>query len=225
MTLTEGETKALLASSLLVLLAAFGRLLLQPPAAEVGGAGLETGGDVDSALVVAEAAYAEAERRGAKLALGERIDPNVAGEVELDRLPGVGPALARAIVRSRQIEGPFRSLEEMERVPGLGSRSVRRLALYVDLPETAGASGSPGGEVGKSGQPESRDKWKEGLDLNRASAEELEALPGIGPSRAEAVVRWRAEHGSFRNLEDLLEVPGIGPATLERLRSLVVVRP
>jgi competence protein ComEA len=223
-TLTEGETKALLASSLLVLLAAFGRLLLQPPAAEVGGAGLEAG-DVDSALVVAEAAYAEVERRGAKLAPGERIDPNVAGEVELDRLPGVGPALARAILRSRQIEGPFHSLEEMERVPGLGSRSVRRLAPYVDLPETAGSSRSPGGEVGKSSQPESRDKWKEGLDLNRASAEELEALPGIGPSRAQAVVRWRAEHGSFRNLEDLLEVPGIGPATLERLRSLVVVRP
>ena len=63
------------------------------------------------------------------------------------------------------------------------------------------------------------------LDLNRASVKELEALPGIGPTRAGAIVRWRGEHGSFRTVDDLLEVPGIGPTTLERLRALVGVGP
>ena len=63
------------------------------------------------------------------------------------------------------------------------------------------------------------------LDLNRASQAELEALPGIGPKRASAIVRWRVEHRPFVELEDLVKVPGIGPATLERLRPLAVVRP
>ena len=56
------------------------------------------------------------------------------------------------------------------------------------------------------------------LDLNQASAADLEALPGIGPARAEAIVRLRQERGRFVVLEELLDVPGIGPKTLERLR-------
>jgi len=224
-TLTEGETKALLASSLLVLLAAFGRIVLQPQPAEMEGGGLAGTPDVDSALTVAESVYEEAERRGQRLRPGERIDPNMASEVELDRLPGVGSALAQAIVRSRDSEGPFRSLQELERVPGLGSSSVRRMAPYVSLPEAAGRRHSPGGEVGRSGQPEPRRKSQEKLDLNRATVEQLEALPGIGPARAKAIVSWRAEHGRFPNLDALLEVPGIGRATLERLRPLLAVTP
>jgi len=219
--LTEGETRALLASSLLVLLAALGRVLLQPPAPSVGASGLGEAGDVDSALAVAESAYAAERRRGVALAVGERIDPNRADEAELDRLPGVGPALARAIVDSRREEGPFRSLRDLERVPGLGSIRVRRLASHLALPGSA-AEGVPGLEAGGSGRP---GPGPGRLDLNRASLEELEALPGIGPARARAIARWRAEHGSFGTLEDLLEVPGIGPATLERLKPLVGVGP
>lgn len=225
MTLTEGETKALLASSLLVLLAAFGRIVIQPQSAEVQGGGLTGTPDVDSALTVAEAVYQETERRGQPLRSGERIDPNVASEVELDRLPGVGPALARAIQKSRDSEGPFRSLQDLERVPGLGSSSVRRLAPHVSLPEPAARRNSPGGEVGRSGQPESRRKWQDKLDLNRATVEQLVALPGIGPARAKAIVRWRTERGRFPNLDALLEVPGIGRATLERLKPLLAVTP
>ncbi len=63
------------------------------------------------------------------------------------------------------------------------------------------------------------------LDLNTASVEELERLPGIGPRTAQAIVDYRLKHGPFRRLEDLLAVPGIGPATLERLRPLVTVSP
>ena len=225
MTLTEGETKALLASALLVLLAAFGRIVLQPQAAEVERGGLAGTPSVDSALTLAEAVFEESERRRQRLKSGERIDPNVASEIELDRLPGVGPALAQAIVQSREGEGPFGSLRELERVPGLGSNSVRRLAPYVSLPETAGRRHSPGGEVGRSGQPEARSESQKKVNLNRATVEQLETLPGIGPARAKAIVRWRSERGRFTTLDALLEVPGIGRATLERLKPLVTVAP
>ena len=63
------------------------------------------------------------------------------------------------------------------------------------------------------------------LDLNRATAEELVELPGIGPVLAERIVAFREEHGPFRSVEDLLQVSGIGEATLEALRPYITVQP
>lgn len=62
------------------------------------------------------------------------------------------------------------------------------------------------------------------LDLNTATAEELEALPGIGPATASAILAYRQEHGRFRTVDELLEVRGIGEARLAELRSMVRVR-
>ncbi|OGF24446.1 MAG: hypothetical protein A2V63_03690 [Candidatus Eisenbacteria bacterium RBG_19FT_COMBO_70_11] len=63
------------------------------------------------------------------------------------------------------------------------------------------------------------------LDLNRASAVELMALPGIGPVLAERIVAHRRAHGEFRAVEDLLAVRGVGARLLERLRGRTTVGP
>ncbi|HJQ95152.1 MAG TPA: ComEA family DNA-binding protein [Acidimicrobiia bacterium] len=60
------------------------------------------------------------------------------------------------------------------------------------------------------------------IHLNRATAAELDALPGIGPVIAERIVAHRSEHGPFTTVEELLDVPGIGEAKLASLRDLVV---
>ena len=52
----------------------------------------------------------------------------------------------------------------------------------------------------------------------------LETLPGIGETRAQAIIRHRKEHGPFKRIDDIVAVPGIGSATLEGLRDLVEVR-
>lgn len=62
------------------------------------------------------------------------------------------------------------------------------------------------------------------VDLNRATASDLEALPGIGPVLARRIVAHRDRHGPFQRLEDLLQVEGIGPRMLERLRAGIVIR-
>jgi competence protein ComEA len=61
------------------------------------------------------------------------------------------------------------------------------------------------------------------LDLNAATTDELEKLPGIGPSTAEAIVARRERAGPFRSVDDLLDVRGIGPAKLDAIRGLVRV--
>lgn len=61
------------------------------------------------------------------------------------------------------------------------------------------------------------------IDLNRADAWLLEALPGIGPVTAAAIVDYRNRNGDFRMIQDLLLVPGIGDATLQRIKDYVTV--
>lgn len=80
----------------------------------------------------------------------------------------------------------------------------------VDREPAAGAgSGDGGGRV----------------DLNAATARELESLPGIGPALAGAIVAYREANGPFAAVDELDEVPGIGPKTLENIRPLVAVLP
>ena len=61
------------------------------------------------------------------------------------------------------------------------------------------------------------------IDLNRASSEELQALPGVGVRTAELIIGYREEHGRFEKIEDLMNVRGIGERTFLRLRELVEV--
>jgi competence protein ComEA len=61
------------------------------------------------------------------------------------------------------------------------------------------------------------------LDLNRASADELEALPGVGAVLAQRVIAFRTSAGGFRTIEDLREVKGIGSKKFDRIKSLVTV--
>lgn len=63
------------------------------------------------------------------------------------------------------------------------------------------------------------------VELNGATAAQLEQLPGIGPATAQAIIRFRERSGPFERVEDLLAIRGISKKRLERLRPYVVVVP
>jgi competence protein ComEA len=60
------------------------------------------------------------------------------------------------------------------------------------------------------------------LDLNSATLEQLEALPGIGPVTAQKILDYRQQHGAFHSVDELQGVPGIGPAHMAQLKGLVI---
>ena len=62
------------------------------------------------------------------------------------------------------------------------------------------------------------------VNLNTASLSDLDALPGIGPARAAAILQEREARGPFASVDDLARVSGLGPAAIARLRDRVVVR-
>jgi competence protein ComEA len=63
------------------------------------------------------------------------------------------------------------------------------------------------------------------IDLNSATAQQLEELPGIGPTRADAILEFRKKSGPFRSVNDLLVVRGISRKELEKIRLYIVVKP
>ena len=62
------------------------------------------------------------------------------------------------------------------------------------------------------------------INLNTATADQLEAIPGIGPVLAQRIIEYRQTHGRFQSVDELLEVRGIGPKRLENMRPYVVVK-
>src|SRR5215475_3561751 len=62
-----------------------------------------------------------------------------------------------------------------------------------------------------------------GINVNTATKEELDALPGIGPVKAQAIIDYRTKNGPFKSVDDLKKVNGIGDATLEKIRKDVTL--
>lgn len=95
--------------------------------------------------------------------------------------------------------------------------------VYVQTAEEVGSGGSPAAGEGAAGTAAGTQSGGR-VNINHASAAELEALPGIGPATAQKIVDDRAANGPFAAPEDLMRVPGIGEKKFESLRDYVVCR-
>lgn len=70
-----------------------------------------------------------------------RLDPNGASAPELALLPGVGPGLAQRIVASRRSNGPFRTTDDLDRVSGIGPKTLEKIRPWIEIPPEAAAPG------------------------------------------------------------------------------------
>jgi competence protein ComEA len=109
-----------------------------------------------------------------------------------------------------------------------GEQIVVGIAPAKGQPAALGSSVSAGAAVAtpvvpSKPAPSTTTRRGEVLDLNTATVQQLDGLPGIGPVTAAAIVAWRDANGRFSSVDQLAEVDGIGPARLEKLRPLVRV--
>jgi competence protein ComEA len=135
---------------------------------------------------------------------------HVTGEV---RRPGVYrlAAGARANEAIRRAGGPTRRAD----LSALNLAAPVQDGQQVLIPRRApagGAAAAGGGDAASGGGS---------VSLSSATAADLEALDGIGPTLAGRIVEWRRTHGGFSSVDQLMDVPGIGPARLEALRDRV----
>ncbi len=89
--------------------------------------------------------------------------------------------------------------------------------IAVGVPAASAGGATSTGSSSPGGQPAGP------VDLNTASPEQLDALPGVGPVLAQRIVDWRTAHGRFDSIDQLREVSGIGPSKFDDIRALVTV--
>lgn len=147
------------------------------------------------------------------------VNVNTATEAELTQLPGIGPAKAAAIVQHRTQNGPFASLADLDAVSGIGPATLANITPLVQFSKDGKpVAAAPAAAGDASAAPAAQSPG--GVNINAADATALQTLPGIGPSKAQAIVADRTANGPFADCGDLQRVRGVGPATIAGIVNL-----
>jgi competence protein ComEA len=97
--------------------------------------------------------------------------------------------------------------------------------VWVPFIEAASETAPPGLQNPSSGQAEQAPALSPSfpINLNSATLEELQELPGIGEVRAQSIITYRTAHGPFQSIEDIQAVEGIGPGIFEKIKDLIII--
>jgi competence ComEA-like helix-hairpin-helix protein len=132
------------------------------------------------------------------------VDLNSADKAALEALPGIGPELAEKIIAAR----PFKSVEDIKNVSGIGRARFDEIKNLVTVELDDDAAVSPKLKPGET------------ININKASEEQLDALLGIGPVKAKAIIAGRP----YAKIADIMKVKGIKEKTFAKIKAYIVVK-
>jgi len=198
----------LVAGISLVIGGLIGRLTVQDPAALTPAAGWQSGPSLPEGGASSRPVSSSLQIYVSGAVARPQVVEVPAGSILADALAAAGGPAPEADLEGLNLAAPLADHQHVH-IP-------TRVPPPTATPQPALVTATPTSEVAS---PEAR------VNLNTATLAELLTLPGIGETRAQAILAYRAEHGPFTRIEELQNVSGIGPATYEKLAPYITVGP
>jgi len=163
-----------------------------------------------------------------------KLDLNTAVIDELVKISGIGPGTAKKIIKYRKENGPFKSIEDLLNVPGIGETKFNSFKEYITVRKSAT-------ELEETEKKEQEEKkitappppnqkkikmvYSDKVDINSADLEELMSVEGIGKNMAQRIIDYREINNGFKTIEELSNVKGISSARVEKLKPHLELKP
>jgi competence protein ComEA len=180
---------------------------------------------VISALILGAATVSFAAKKATEV-IGTLVDINTADQKTLEALPGVGKSTAKAIIAGR----PYKSIDELKNVKGMSDAKIQALKDKVTVGgASASTASATASQKTSSAQKSVSEKFSKAtsklapgqrININSATKQELESLPGIGPSKAQRIIEGRP----YKNPEDIMKVRGIKQKLFDKIKDNITVR-
>ncbi len=153
------------------------------------------------------------------------INLNTADSATLTQLPGIGPVLSQRIIRFRKAKGGFEEVDELKQLYGLKPAVFDKIRpiVFIEKRRNQSTTIDSASERSPKNKPSPISSPIALLDLNKADSAQLEALPGIGPTLAKRILKYRNILGYYVTVEQLQQVYGLSMENYERMRPFLSV--
>ena len=144
----------------------------------------------------------------------DRIEFGAATQADLMKVKGIGKKTAEKVLAYRDANAPIKRMGQLLEIKGIGKTTLQRLTCFF-YAEAEGKRPCEIATIRHGSGP---------VNINTATAKELQTLPNIGEKRAEKIVKDRTDNGLFHSVDDLQRIKGIGRGMVDKLKDLVEVQ-